>query len=171
MSGQPRCSDRGLRGQRQDHERGPPETAPPCGDPGLLTLYAVLRSDEAASPGRWSVVAVVSCVLGMVSKEVMAAAPIIVLLYDRAFLAGSFAAVREKRGKLYLALFATWIVLLLMIASSPRGQSVGFDIAGGPMDYLEAQCTVLPIYLRSAFWPALLVFDYGILLPVPMDQV
>jgi len=57
----------------------------------LLTLYALIRM---AAPGSrsigWGIIAVIACALGMGSKAVMISAPIVALLFDRTFLAGSF---------------------------------------------------------------------------------
>ncbi len=55
----------------------------------LLTLYCVIRGACSARPVGWCLSAVVACALGMASKEVMVTAPVIVLLYDRSFLARS----------------------------------------------------------------------------------
>jgi hypothetical protein len=63
----------------------------------LLTLHALARSAErhAINDTRrgvaWSAVAVGTCAFGMGTKEVMITAPVAALLYDRVFLAGSFA--------------------------------------------------------------------------------
>src|SRR5208283_1715692 len=57
---------------------------------------------------RWHIAAVVACALGMGTKEVMATAPIVVLLYDRCFLAGSFLEALRRRLPFYLGLAATW---------------------------------------------------------------
>ena len=43
----------------------------------------------------------IACLLGMATKEVMVTAPVIVLLYDRTFLAGSFAAALRRRWGLF----------------------------------------------------------------------
>ncbi|HKD36724.1 MAG TPA: glycosyltransferase family 39 protein, partial [Pirellulales bacterium] len=74
----------------------------------LLTLYCVIRGAESDRPRRWYAAAVVACFLGMGTKEVMATAPLVVLLYDRAFLAGSFSEAFRRRWGLYLAMAATW---------------------------------------------------------------
>lgn len=58
----------------------------------LLTLYLFVRSVEEPEKARWRVGMVGACLLGMATKEVMATAPCLVLLYDRTFLAGSFGA-------------------------------------------------------------------------------
>ena len=56
----------------------------------LLTLYFVVRGATSARAIVWYAGSVVACLLGMASKEVMVSSPLIVFLYDRAFLAGSF---------------------------------------------------------------------------------
>ena len=55
----------------------------------------------------WYVAAAIACLLGMATKEVMATAPLVVLLYNRTFLAGSFREAWRRRFGLYLALAAT----------------------------------------------------------------
>ena len=52
----------------------------------LLTLYGVVRSRDSVRKAFWYGWAIVACLLGMASKEVMATAPIMVWLYDRAFI-------------------------------------------------------------------------------------
>ncbi len=59
----------------------------------LATLYSSLRYWAAGSPaGRttWLTIAIVAALAGMASKEVMVTAPVIVLLFERTFVAGSF---------------------------------------------------------------------------------
>ena len=68
----------------------------------LLTLYGFIRGVESASPGRWQVFTVGICLVGMATKEVMVSAPLLVLLYDRTFGAGSFRAAWRERGRLWL---------------------------------------------------------------------
>ena len=66
--------------------------------------------------------AVLACLLGMASKEVMVSAPLMVLLYDRTFLAGSFREAWRRRYGLYLALAGTWLLLgwLVICGGQPR---------------------------------------------------
>ena len=78
----------------------------------LLTLYAVLRGAEAARwTPLWYAGAVICCGLGMASKEVMCTAPLLVLLYDRIFLAPSWGQLLRRRWGLYVGLAATWAIL------------------------------------------------------------
>jgi hypothetical protein len=63
----------------------------------LLTLYTVIRAIQSRRVVAWSVAAVLCCALGMATKEVMVTAPVVVLLYDRAFGAGSLASALRLR--------------------------------------------------------------------------
>ena len=119
----------------------------------LLTLYCVIRD--------WQLAAVVACALGMGCKEVMVVAPLIVLLYDRAFLAGTFAQALRQRAALYAALAATWIVFAAWGGAGPRSESVGLRFAElTPWQYALTQCGVIANYVRLSAWPHPLVIDY-----------
>jgi protein O-mannosyl-transferase len=128
----------------------------------LLTLYCFLRGENSTKARCWYAGAVLACLLGMASKEVIVSAPLIVLLYDRAFLAGSFAEAWRKRRGFYAALCCTWLLLgYLVISAGGRGGTVGF---GGGLDwwaYLCTQCGAIVHYLRLCVWPNPLVLDYG----------
>jgi tetratricopeptide (TPR) repeat protein len=117
----------------------------------LLTLYCVIRN--------WQLPAVIACAFGMGCKEVMAVTPVVVLLYDRAFMAGTFREAFRQRGKLYAMLAATWLVLVGSIAGGARSETVGFAHIT-PVRYALTQCGVIAHYLRLAVWPAPLVLDY-----------
>lgn len=129
----------------------------------LLTLYGFVRAAESPTPGRWRVLSFVCCLLGMATKEVMATAPLLVLLYDRTFVAGSFRdALRERRND-YAGLAATWLLLGWLVASTGgnRGGSVGFGTGVHPWSYGLTQFEAVARYLELAFWPHPLAFDYG----------
>ena len=128
----------------------------------LLTLYSVIRSAQSRFPRRWLVAAVTCCALGMGTKEVMVSAPLIVLLYDRTFLTGSFRDSLRRRRALYLGLAATWILLAVLMGGSPRSGSTGFGMQGvSAWAYAMTQPGVLLHYLRLALWPHPLVLHYG----------
>lgn len=128
----------------------------------LLTLYACARRAEPAASRGWTVVAGFACLLGMGTKEVMATAPVLALLYDRTFIAGSFGAAWRARRGLYLTLASTWILLLaLVLATEGRGGTAGFRTAITPLAYGLTQLKAIAHYLRLAVWPAPLVLDYG----------
>jgi tetratricopeptide (TPR) repeat protein len=84
------------------------------------------------------------------------------LLYDRTFTFGSFREALKRRRGYYAALGATWLVLVVLLWSSPRGDSAGFTGASvSPWTYLLDQSVMIVRYLRLAFWPRGLVLDYG----------
>ncbi len=129
----------------------------------LLTLYSFVRSIDSASPRPWQFLAWSACLLGMGTKENMVSAPIAVLLMDRAFVAGSFAAAWRARRTFYLALAGTWLFLGLLVWSTggDRGGSVGFDVGVGWWGYALTQFPALVHYVALGAWPQPLVFEYG----------
>jgi Flp pilus assembly protein TadD len=133
----------------------------------LLTVYGFIRyaglpSEETAGRRGWAVLSVLACLLGMAAKEVMVTAPVIVLLYDRTFVAGTFGEAWRRRKRYYLALAATWILLaLLVLGNDGRGGTAGFGTAVSPVDYALTQFWAVAHYLRLALWPYPLVADYG----------
>ena len=126
----------------------------------LLTLYCFIRGAESPRPHVWYGLCVTACALGMASKEVMIAAPLIVLLYDWVFLTSSFREVWRQRTALYVGLATTWLILAVLVATTPR-PGTGFGIEGlTPWDYLKTEAGVIVYYLRLGFWPHPLVIDY-----------
>lgn len=125
----------------------------------LLTLYGVIRG---VNDGRgWYFLAILSCALGMASKQVMVTAPIVTFLYDRIFLSKSFQELWQKRGGLYAGLVSTWLLLGFFSLSAMPRWSAGFNIHElTPWDYARSQCGVILHYLKLSFWPHPLVFDY-----------
>lgn len=129
----------------------------------LVTLLAVGRAAEGGRWGRWwAFLAVLVCAAGMACKEVMVSAPLIALLYDRTFFAGSFREAWRARWRLYVGLMAGWVLLGFLIWSTRgRGGTAGFGLVVTPLSYAATQAEALPRYLGLVFWPRDLVFDYG----------
>jgi len=97
----------------------------------LLTLYAFIRGAQAPERGAWLLLSVAACALGMATKEVMATAPLIVLAYDRTFVAGSLrGALRQRRG-FYAGLASTWLVLALLSAGAGAAWATASGTPGG----------------------------------------
>lgn len=122
----------------------------------LLTLYCTIRSAQARHRNFWIICAIVSCLCGTGAKEIIAAAPIVVLAYDVTFLQD----IRERRG-LYAGLFLTWAIIGATLYSGSRSESAGFGLSIHFWDYLKTQSGVIVYYLRLAFWPHPLVIDYS----------
>jgi tetratricopeptide (TPR) repeat protein len=150
----------------------------------LLTLYCFVRSaDETGERQKaggerpenetrepevirplvsdlWALASILSCVLGMATKEVMVTAPLMVLLYDRTFVSGTFREAWRRRRRLYVGLASSWILLgWLMRDLSQRGVGFGHNVSWWA--YALAECRVIVQYLELAIWPHPLVFDYG----------
>jgi Flp pilus assembly protein TadD len=123
----------------------------------LLTLYGFARgAGEAAGDRRgWLTVSWLACLGGMATKEVMVSAPLIVLAYDRTFVAGSFAEAWRRRRGYFLALALTWVVLLgLFVAGGGnRGGTAGFNLGFSWWGYVRTQFPAVLHYLRLACWP------------------
>ncbi len=110
----------------------------------------------------WFLASVLACLLGMATKEVVVSAPVMVLLYDRTFLAGSFRAAWRRRGRWYLGLAATWLLLAyLVVGTGNRGGTAGFGVGVGFWQYAATQFEAVARYLRLAVWPHPLIIDYG----------
>src|SRR4051812_7438425 len=94
----------------------------------------------------------------------MVTAPLIILLYDRTFVAGSLAAAWRARRNYYLGLACTWIILAALVVSV-GGDRGGFDIShfSSWWDYWLTQTRAIVHYLRLVVWPHPLNFDHGIL--------
>ncbi len=145
-----------------------------CGLFYFLTLYAFIRgavpdplpagsTGRAPSSRRWFGISFVSCLLGMGTKEVMVTAPVMVLLYDRTFVAGSFSVAWQRRWTRHAALAGTWLLLawLMLRTGGARGSSAGFGFGITWWQYLLKQCEALLLYFKLSLWPHPLVLDYG----------
>jgi len=138
----------------------------------LLTMYASVRALSSKRVGAWVVVAIVSCGAGMLCKEPMATAPLMVLLYDRVFAFESLAAAFRARWRLYVGLAVMWIPLVIGVASQSRELSGGFATTHvSAWSYLLNQSVIVTHYLTLAVWPQKLVAYYGWSLPVTLAQV
>jgi tetratricopeptide (TPR) repeat protein len=127
-----------------------------------LTLFSSVRAHSSTRPCRWFGIAVVSCALGMGCKESMVTCPVLVALFDRAFVYDSYGEMWRRRWRWYVGLGATWVVLALLLWSGPRTHSAGFTAGVSPWTYLLNQCVIVTQYFRLALWPKDLVFIYGI---------
>lgn len=129
----------------------------------LLALYALVRSRDSARPALWHLLTIASCWLGMGCKQTMTACPLILLMFDRIFLAGSWRSMVPRwwlHGATFLSL--GWLAWLTHVAVAGEDvASAGFglrNITG--WEYLCSQGGVLLHYLRLVVWPDVLCFDY-----------
>jgi len=127
----------------------------------LLCLYCAVRGFASPRPARWYALSVAASVLGMGCKQVMVSAPLMAMLFDRTFFAGSFRSAWRLRRKFYVALAATWLVLATSVPTILHGQTAGLEVETySPLTYALTQFGVIMHYIRLAFWPDPLVLDY-----------
>ena len=81
----------------------------------LAALYAAIRCGTSARPRGWAVATAAASLLAMGCKEVAVSAPLVILLYDRAFLAGSFREAYRQRPLMYWGLAASWAAFALLL--------------------------------------------------------
>jgi tetratricopeptide (TPR) repeat protein len=132
----------------------------------LATLYSSLRywlAETASGRITWLVLAMLACATGMASKEVMVSAPVIVLLFEWTFLKHDVRKAWHKSWPLYVGLALTWILLIYLIADSPRQMSAGFHLGVPFVTSWLTQANVVLLYLKLAFWPwpLLIYYDMG----------
>ncbi len=129
----------------------------------LLTLYCFIRYTAARS-GLWFFATVIASLLGMGTKEVMATAPLILFIYDRTFVSGSFRQAWQRHGRLHLCVLSTLILLGLLVANAQsRGGTVGSTANVTWWGYVCTQAYAVARYAWLTLWPAGLTLDYGTL--------
>lgn len=127
----------------------------------LTTLYCTIRAAESEFRDRaWIIGAVVACALGMATKETMVSAPIVAALWI--WICWPRVRITGRPMRLLAGLAATWVIVVALALTAARTQSTGLDAHGWtPLLYLRTQAGVIVHYLRLAFWPKPLVFQYG----------
>ena len=90
---------------------------------------------------------------GMACKEVMVSAPVMVLLFDRTFVSGSFRAAVKKSWPLYVGLASGWILLLALNVDAPRSHAAGLGAGLPAYVWWFTQAKVLLLYLKLSIWP------------------
>jgi tetratricopeptide (TPR) repeat protein len=133
----------------------------------LLTVYAFIRGTEGRGSKRWLIGSVAACYFGVLCKEVIVSAPLMVFIYDRTLVAGGFLQACRRRRLFYAGLASSWILLAIhMIGTGSRAATVGV-IPGltGPA-YALSQSVAIVHYLALSFRPYPLVLNYGPMGPV-----
>ncbi|MEW4529757.1 tetratricopeptide repeat protein [Maioricimonas sp. JC845] len=142
----------------------------------LLTLYCFIRADGSSRRTIWLVLSVGCCLLGMESKPVMITAPVLLLMYDRMFVATSWKELIRKRWAYHVALWTVsastlgWSMRYATGAVS-RGMATGGAERVRPLTYLYSQAEVLLWYLRLSVWPSGQCIDYAWPFPDRLQDV
>ena len=129
----------------------------------LGCIYAALRG--ATSHKKWWYLAAVSCFwLGVATKEIIVTAPLVLLLFDRAYLAESWRELWRRRWGMYLTMapVVIWIAAVLAGGATADGRiSAGFSLQEiTPWQYLLTQAGVILHYIQLAFLPLGQCLDY-----------
>lgn len=131
----------------------------------LLTVFFFLKSAATSSPGKWQAFSILSCSLGMFTKQSMISCPVVILLFDRVMFSGSFRRSLQARKIYYLGLFMTPLIAAAGLILHPPYETLGDDMMhlkpGTSLNYLKQQTSVLLQYLKLVFWPHPLIVDYG----------
>ncbi len=128
----------------------------------LLSLYCFVVAQRSTSPKIWLSLSVAACMLGLITKEVAAVIPLLVIVYDRIFVTTSWKELLHQRRWYYLALFGTWGAFGILLAtrwSSYHGR-IGNIESISPMQYALTQPGVLSQYLRLTILPVGQCLDY-----------
>lgn len=131
----------------------------------LATLYCSLGYWGAKSSGArslWLTLASLACLMGAGSKEVIVTAPVIVVLFERTFIAGSFGRALRNSWPLYVGLMLSWAWLAALAVYGPNNGAAGFGLGIPVIPYWATQARVLLMYMRLAIWPAPLVIHYDV---------
>lgn len=135
----------------------------------LLVLYAAIMGHDSKKPWGWYTLGVIACLMGMGTKVVIVAAPVVVMAYDYLFLSTDLREILKRRGAYYGALLLTIVVALFWtgLGNSILNPAPGYEVTVGlgikgatPFEYLATQAGVILYYLRLSVWPASLCADY-----------
>jgi len=133
-----------------------------------LTVLVAIRFWQANSliaRIAWCVGAFVTSSCGMLSKEMMASVPAMILVYEWTFVGGSPAAMAKRSWMLYVALVLSWIPLWMIYSfgySTPLG---GFNNLVSAHDWWLTQSNSFFVYWRLLFnpWPLLIHYHVPVL--------
>ncbi len=131
----------------------------------LATLYCSLRywaAAHSAARSAFLMLATLSCLSGVLCKEMMASAPVMVLLFERTFVAGSFRRALRRSWPLYVGLALAWVHVIVLYSNGVRTQGIGFGQGVAAHVWWFTQAKVLFLYLKLAVWPWPLVIHYEI---------
>lgn len=145
----------------------------------LVALYGLARGAGSLRPRRLYLVAIVSAFLAVGSKQDAVVLPILALLYDRIYLAGTWRETVSLRWGVHLGLFASWFGLfwsfrfaifgfagLPNVTETVTNSAIAIPTAGFGVEHISwwqyslTQTEAILHYLQIAFWPNRLVFDH-----------
>ena len=129
----------------------------------LVSCACLLNASRRETSGGWRAASAVAAFLCLLSKENGVGLPLLLLVLDRLFVAGSWKNIWLRHRMYYLALALGWTAASVWILQGPRvGEWNDVASLASPWRYFQTECNVVLNYLRLVFWPSPLVFA-----PVP----
>lgn len=128
---------------------------------GTLAAWIAARERPDRAPA-WVTLSVACAALGMLTKEIVATAPFVVLVLDRVlFHHPAQPAPRALRwGRPALVATAGLLVAILAVNGFSRGGTTGTALVSRG-EYLRTQAYAIPLYVGRILWPHGVVFDHG----------
>ncbi|MCK7475874.1 MAG: DUF6056 family protein [Rhodopseudomonas palustris] len=127
----------------------------------LLTFYCSIRGWQSDSPQPWHLAAILAFLAGVVSKEVIVAAPVLLFFYDLIYFHKNPPKVLRHSPLLYSGLLVGLISLLFLVTAGGTSSSGTGHLVFTPTDYWITQPRVIIHYILLSFWPYPLCIDYG----------
>lgn len=130
----------------------------------LLTLFCFIRAQRSSRARWWYASSAACCLLAVGTKEIAITAPLVILWYDRAYVAGSCREIWQTRRWYYLTFVAAFGLLTVIMATHwsfyPGGGVIVVKNLSA-WEYARSQSGVILHYLRLCFWPQGQCIDYG----------
>ena len=125
----------------------------------LACVYCALRGWQKNAFWPWHALAVAAFAAGTGAKEVIVAAPFLILAMDLVLVHPGLGRALSASARLYAGLAAGLALLALIVLTGGQEQSGISETP--PLAYLITQTQVIVHYLSLAFWPRSLCFDYA----------
>lgn len=125
----------------------------------IASFYCFIRSTTSTRPKLWLTSSAVCALSSIMSKESAVAIPPLIFLYDVVFVSDSWSQAVRKRYPYYLALLATFLPLVALLAYQSQSYEEFRDPRSG-LAYALSQPIVLLHYLRLCFYPTQQCLDY-----------
>lgn len=127
----------------------------------FLTLYCAILGWQSSRTMPWHLASVFFYFQGIGSKQVIIAAPAIIIIYEFIFVHKSIKDIWRKSAWLYGGLAVGMVVLLYPVFFGNAVDVVLGEKPSNFFNYVVTQPEVILHYIRLAFWPHPLSFDYG----------
>ncbi|MBI5845383.1 MAG: tetratricopeptide repeat protein [Deltaproteobacteria bacterium] len=127
----------------------------------IATLYGAALASFGKRPLWGWLVAIPAFFLGLGSKEILVTAPVVVAAWQFLFAPRPLKDTLRRSAPIYAAFLAGILIFAYFQAvAKPTGNSLFYDFDLNRWNYFRTEPEVLIHYLKLAFWPNPLVFDY-----------